>query len=624
MAPVLTVLVLGSYFVMTLVRPQKSSAADGSRERLVAKARRWLVLGSLVVIVTWALQAAIAHMGSLLSEQRELLRAAAVLLGGLVLVFGVLFDSSPARQARVLLSRLRAIWGIPLFFAISAPWYVIITLRRGWPFWHSFIFFHHLGRAAGSIHLPTGSFDFYLRQLGFGFFPWSAFLLAALVLFITRSDPARDPSERRNLYLVLMGMVPFVFFALARTHFAHYIFPVLGAGSVMIAAALTWLVRGQKMQPGGPESPASTQFERSRWSTGTVALLGLLSLCCWAVLTSDIEADYGHLLRVFVYYYNRPMPSSFRPALILSVMALPVGLATLHWTLTRRVRTVHVIAFGASAVALSIFVGSKMMPAMGATYSYKPLYEAYLRLSRPGEPIGQYNDWPQPARSVIFLSNDHALHLHDWETTRRFLLRPGRKFILVDRDRWAELRQLADTLHQQLFVVSSQHPYAYLVSNLPTREALEARRAHVVTTLPSDLIKSDLRFGETIRLLGWRVSSRAVAPGQSLSVTLYLIAERPLVGNFLPFVQGDGPRASIHRLTGRLRPGFLDFPPSSWPSHTTVAVDFTLAIPEDYPNPWFFLWAGFAQGTRRLPVPLSPYSDGHGRARGPLIRMKRP
>ncbi len=62
-------------------------------------------------------------------------------------------------------------------------------------------------------------------------------------MFLGRSSAGRSIANRRNLFILMAAMLPYLFFTLSGTKFAHYIMPVLPLFIVMLAACLAWLGR---------------------------------------------------------------------------------------------------------------------------------------------------------------------------------------------------------------------------------------------------------------------------------------------------------------------------------------------------------------------------------------------
>jgi 4-amino-4-deoxy-L-arabinose transferase-like glycosyltransferase len=610
--PLLAILVVGSFALLTFGSDTRgTSGASRPWSRLIAKRIGGAAL--LLCVTAFAVRFVLTQ-ATWAKEQRELglalVIAAAVASAFLV----VLQDFGPSIHARTLLSRIGVGWGLPLFLAIAAPWYVYMTARHGWPYWQQFIFFHHLGRAAGTISLPNGTFDFYLRNLGFALYPWTGFLVGSLVIFLGRCRASRGQAEQRNLYLLCLVAAPTAFFMLSGTKFAHYIFPIVPACSVIVAAGLVWLVQ---------RGNAALRGAGAREYRGTVALFGLISCLVFIVLFNDVRHDIRHLLRLFVYYYNRTTPFEYHPAQALLEHAVLVLGTTCVFVFVRRVRTRDLVALGLCGTAFACHLGWVTMPAMDGTYSYKPIYEAYRESAAEGAPIGQYANWPQPERSVLFLFRNQAVHLNSDSAASLFLSRPGRRFVIVDRNRLADLRRVAKQINVPLHVIFDDHPYARLLSTEADPNPKRARRPHVLGELPADVTTTDVNFDGKIRLLGWRASPANVRPGQTAKVTFYYEAIAPIERDYEIFAHGDSPTSAGHRLNADHLPARGSLPTSGWQEGRIIEDEFEVHVPVNYPFESFFVWTGFFIGDDRLQLANSPPNGRDGRARGPLLFVSR-
>lgn len=605
---------------------------------LVAGRRWWrylLVRGGIAVGVLAGAGAVAYVLPPMVREQRLLYQALIVGVAGLAVFLGGFHDFPLSRHALHLVRRMRVSWGLPLFFAVAAPWYVYMTVQHGWPYWKEFIFYHHLGRAAGTIDKPGNTFDYFVRQVAYGLFPWSAFLPVAIWKFFGRASPLRSVAERSNFLLLLSVALPYLFFSLQGTKFAHYVFPVLPLLAVMLALAILWLGREEPARPplaeegpplGPPVPPSSPADEMPWWqrvgAKGDFIVVVASLLIVFGILSYDLVADYRHFLRLFLYYWNRATPSEYQPYIALQVFFFPMGITLGLLLLSRWMSRAHVAVYGALAVGLACYLAWVTMPAMKHTYSFKPFYYAYQELAKPGEPIGQYNDWQQPVRSVIFLFQNRCVHLNTDKRAEAFLQRPGRKFVLVDSARLAALRRVAAKLGKKLFVVAKGHPYAVMVSDVPNPEDELLADQSVLSALPADATRVDADFEGKIRLAGWKLARPAVRPGEEVEVTLYYEAKALMDEDWQIFVHGDGPRGSSRRLHGDHYPVKGLYPTTEWQEGDLVADTFTLRVPASYPYDWFNIWTGFYSADRRMQV-SGGTSDGDNRVRGPRVSVVR-
>lgn len=498
-----------------------------------------------------------------------------------------------------LLVRIRAIWGLGLFLAIGAPWYAYMTVKHGWPYWNEFIFYHHLGRAAGTIDKPGNTFDYFIRQLGYAAFPWSAFALPSLWLFIRRARATGTTEEVRNFFLVIGILLPFLFFELSGTKFAHYIFPVLPFFMAAIAVGLCWLREQTELD---------------------MVLVVALALVTFGLISYDLVADFRHIPRLFIYYWNRATPLEYQPFIEFQVFFFPLGIIIGALLLARRVSHAHVALYGFFAVAFAAYCAWFMMPALGATYTYKPLLEAYGTIAQPGEPIGQFNDWQQPERSVLFLSQNQVQHLNTDKRALQFIQRPGRKFALVDNAKLPALRRVAARDGKKLYVVDKNHPYAVLVSDVPRPEDVELLRSSVLAEPPNDLTAINSDFAGKLKLLGMRASNLRPKRGDSVTFDVFYLVEQPVEGDWQIFVHADGPHGNSHRIVADHYPLTGIYPTSEWKPGQIIHDTFTLQVPRNYPYSAITVWTGWYNGAERMPITLGT-SDGDNRSRLAVLTL---
>ena len=624
--PTLVVLILAGYWLATF---RWRDYPELTRER------RWLryalVRGGVGLAVAAVAFTLAWFLPVSLREQRELYQALIGAAAALVIGLAVLHDLPPIRHAWHLIGRVHAGWGLVVFFAIAAPWFVYMSVEHGWPYWSEWIFYHHLGRAAGTIDKPGGSFDYVVRQVAFGSFPWTGFTFGAVWMFLGRSSAGRSVADRRNLFVLLAALLPYLFFSLSGTKFAHYVMPVLPLLAVMLAAALVWLSRdgaepvplGEDGPTLGPPVPAYAE-EMARWherpgARGDFFVFVAVALATFGILAHDLVLDYRHLLRLMLYYYNRETPFDYQPFVILQVFFFPMGILIGLLLVRRWIGRAHLAAFATLAVMFACYLGWVTMPAMKWTFSYKPFHAAYHSIAKPGEPIGQYNDWQQPERSVIFLFQNRCMHLRNDSQAAAFIKRPGRKFVIVDSNRLADLRRVAKEAGVPLHVVFDGHPYARLLSDQPNATDTRKVAEHILSELPPDAQRIDADFEGKIRLLGWKTTPARVAPGSSVAVEMYYRAEQTMREDWQIFIHGDGPRGGANRIHVDHFPLEGLYPTTEWQEGEIIRDSFTINIPSDYPFEHLYLWNGWYKGEQRLKLMNNPPNDGQGRVRGPRI-----
>jgi hypothetical protein len=109
-------------------------------------------------------------------------------------------------------------------------------------------------------------------------------------------------------------------------------------------------------------------------------------------------------------------------------------------------------------------------------------------------------------------------------------------------------------------------------------------------------------FGDQIALLGYHVAGTTAAPGDTIELTLYWQAQRPLDIEYQAFVHVLSAGGQLVAQSDKLNPG--EFPTHRWPTDRYVPDTHRLALPADLPPGKYTVSAGLwvqSEGWR-LPV----------------------
>ncbi len=123
---------------------------------------------------------------------------------------------------------LRVGWGILIYLAITAPWYIMVSLRGGYA--HQLIILTNFTRYfTGWTHVRP--FYCYLGTTAPYFLPWSVYLPGAFYLCFSQ----RTKAERKQLFLPFVWVVGlFVFFSLSTTKRSEYVLPIFPAMALLV------------------------------------------------------------------------------------------------------------------------------------------------------------------------------------------------------------------------------------------------------------------------------------------------------------------------------------------------------------------------------------------------------
>src|SRR4029078_5559103 len=109
---------------------------------------------------------------------------------------------------------------------VAVPWHEAMLIRHGKPFWDELYGDNHWRRLVLGRHGDRGSFEYFLRELGYAVLPWLVIAPGALAALVMR--PERNV-RRQGIYW--FGAIWFVcgyaLVSMSVTKFHHYILPAL-------------------------------------------------------------------------------------------------------------------------------------------------------------------------------------------------------------------------------------------------------------------------------------------------------------------------------------------------------------------------------------------------------------
>lgn len=168
------------------------------------------------------------------------------------------------KQRNILKDRF-SLWGTGLFFLVSAPWHIFMTLRFGWVFWREYLGFQVFKRATQSIFsVPwqgnsNGDYlELFFDRSGLWFFVLLVFLAIIAGLWIFQSLHLAK-NERQNTFLswVTTNKKGFVFllcwtgvvlipFLFAKTKLPQYMVLAYYPLSLFVGGCIGYLVQEKK------------------------------------------------------------------------------------------------------------------------------------------------------------------------------------------------------------------------------------------------------------------------------------------------------------------------------------------------------------------------------------------
>ncbi|MCX6354543.1 MAG: glycosyltransferase family 39 protein [Candidatus Aureabacteria bacterium] len=154
---------------------------------------------------------------------------------GILLPFGIGIAYIALRGDWKIVKEMRFFSGIALFLAVSAPWFILVSARN--PEFARFYFIHeHFVRYLTKEHGRYEAPWFFLPVLIGCLFPWSLFLPSAVRDYF-KEKRAGGPAPR--LFLLIWGLLIFVFFSLSSSKLVPYILPMFPAAALLIGQTLS-------------------------------------------------------------------------------------------------------------------------------------------------------------------------------------------------------------------------------------------------------------------------------------------------------------------------------------------------------------------------------------------------
>lgn len=357
--------------------------------------------------------------------------AVLAVVGPLVILY-MLFALDPN-----ILVRSKVLIFSPLFLLVASPWYATLLAfngrdDEGLTFFQRFVVHDNLSRVGAGVHGDRAGLGYFIEQLGYGMFPWSALIPMAVALALRIKWPsaigamrtvpvhenADDQRSRLKLFLVIWGLWTYGFFTFSQTKFHHYIFPAVPAFAVLVAL---WIVHVA-------ERP--TRLDRG---------LTVLVLILVAVVARDLFDEPRDLVNLFTYKYDREYPREVQPRSYMGTIVGACGaLAVLAYAYKRRDHAI--LAFVLMGALFGSWISHHHFNMLAPHWSQAHLFQTYFAEKKGNEPIYAYQlNW----RGETFYSRNRVLQVKESGANQRIrslVDQPGREFIITEQDRYQTLK----------------------------------------------------------------------------------------------------------------------------------------------------------------------------------------
>jgi hypothetical protein len=515
-------------------------------------------------------------------------------------------------------------------------------------------------------------FDYLIRQIGFGTFPWCALLVFALGRALVRLgsevEPAAAAPDSSTSPDASVPAAPAAGEGAGRLAFGQLYLLVFAAFGYALSTVFVLMTGEARFAPLAALALAVGVFlDEALDGARAEPVLGLLVGTGTMVVARDFflapeELASLHVLAKVKWPTQIHAGGLFLGVGLVVALGIYLGLATrgralgkiaprdlgqagkLHRTLERAVVTAgrYGIHLGvAGALVFAFTVAHVVVPTLSRHHSFKPILQSFTRYAKPDEVIAKYR---VEGHGTAFYSEREMIELPSQERVVEFLRQPKRVFALVAADELAALDAALKGGKVTYFVIDASSSRFVLLSNRLNEGEEDANplkkfvwmapRPPVQVADPAapngakrwqwpderppwtaPRVPAFAEFGESIELIGADYPTTLRRPGKIVLTLHFRVIQRPPPGQKV-FVHFDAPGEP--RLLGDHAPLDGTFPTSHWlPGEyikDTVEVDVPLMTT---PAGRYTLYLGFWPGgdQKRMHITAGSTADGSDRAR---------
>jgi len=269
---------------------------------------------------------------------------------------------------------------------VAVPWHHAMLIRHGGAFWNELFGDNHWRRMVIGRHGDRGTFEYFVRELGYGLLPWIALVPAALGWSVMRGRRAaiagtpapaeEDRQQDRKQDIIRLGAIWFVagyaLVSLSMTKFHHYVLPAIPGMAIVVGCFIDELLA------------------RGGWRrAAVVALVGIPLLALVAIDLVDSKSASQRFLWLFSYDYvhnksGRPWPDKLDFSGALIAFCAVFALATAAMAIPR-IRRWATIGLSTAAIVFTFYLLDGFMRGVAPSWSQKGPIAAYYEQRRSPE-----------------------------------------------------------------------------------------------------------------------------------------------------------------------------------------------------------------------------------------------
>ncbi|WP_050462223.1 glycosyltransferase family 39 protein [Herbaspirillum autotrophicum] len=287
-----------------------------------------------------------------------------IVLPGAVLVLYTLLSRDWA-----IWKRLHLVKGLILFFAITTPWFVLVSLKN--PEFPQFFFIHeHFQRFTSKIHSRSGPWYYFIPILLLGILPWLGVMFQSLLQSLR--EPGRSAGSFASLsegkfqpgkMLMVWSVFIFFFFSISGSKLPSYILPIFPALALLIGSYL----------------------DRASYKA-IVLSASLVALSCAVGM-----AFIPHVPSLARDAYSLPLVTAHVPWIYAAtIIAFIGGVLAIRFARTQKDLAVTLLAIAGFVAGQLLMLGHEPQGRYSAGIDYVPALQAELTPATPIYLVGRY------------------------------------------------------------------------------------------------------------------------------------------------------------------------------------------------------------------------------------------
>lgn len=347
---------------------------------------------------------------------------------------------SPDRRDRTELRRLRIGLGLLVYAAVVLAWLIPAGLSGGREYLDQIVFKQNVTRYADPWH-HFQPWYYYLTLIPAEFFPWS-FLLPTAIVAGRRLQS--DQERKGHLFALCWMVVTVVFFSISPAKRSVYILTMYPAMALLVGMALDRIAMEWPLGRKGLV-----------WPLGLAAGLALLLMAALPIAGRGREEAVALGGDRFVWQVT------------LAFLPLVAGALYAWWAARQGQVSRSAAGLAAGMAALAILAAVFLIPRFDVIKSTRGMSKELLARMRPGETYGIY---PRLDSTFLFYTRRFAVELNSEQKLREYANRPGRVWVLAQRD---DLAKLGEPLPLEPVAADQDIREGYILLGKPGTAALQ-------------------------------------------------------------------------------------------------------------------------------------------------------